>query len=209
MIEYFLLLGAFSTMLLLSFLPGYLEYRAPKDPGPLHIELPRVIDPRSEAIHFRRTIEPLANSQGWSQKQIWGTSVHEKDFKNNRGNLKITRTDGNITIPAGSVVESALIVLGDLISQEDCRFTETVYVKGRCQIGRRNKLTAVTSAGDLSIGKETEVLSFVDSDGTVRIGDGCVIGGLVSSSQTVTIEGSCNARSFNSRIIKIILQMNS
>jgi len=209
MIEYLFLLGAFSTMFLLAFLPGYLEYRKPRDPGPLHIELARVIEPRSEAIRFRRTVEPLANSQGWSQKQLWGTSVHEKEFKNSRGSLKVMRINGNITVPAGSVVESALIVLGELVSQENCRFTEMVYVKGRSKIGRHNKLTAVTSVGDLSIGEESEVLSFLDSDGAVRIGGGCVIGGPVSSGEAVTIEGSCNARSFNSRVINIILHSSS
>ncbi len=209
MIEYFLLLGAFSAMLLLSFLPGYMEFRAPKDPGPLYIELPRVIEPRSGAIQFRRTIKPLSNGQGWNQKRLWGTSIHEKDFKNNRGKLKISRTDGDITIPAGSVVESALIVLGDLVSQENCKFTEMVYVEGRCQIGNNNKLTAVTSMGNLSIGKVSQVLSFVDSDGAVRIGDGCVIGGLITSGETITIEGSCNAKSFNGHTIKIILAESS
>ena len=209
MIEYFILLGAFSTMFLLAFLPGYLEYRRPRDPGPLDIELARVIDPRSEAIRFRRSIEPLAESQGWSQKQLCGTLVHEREFKNSRGSLKVMRVDGNITVPAGSVIESALMVSGELVSQENCRFTEMVYVKGPCQLGRRNKLTAVTSVGNLSMGEGSEVLSFVDSDGAVRIGGGCVIGGIVSSGEAVTIEGPCDARTFHSRFINIISHSSS
>jgi len=209
MIEYFVLLGIFSTMFLLAFLPGYLEYRAPGDPGPLHINLSRVIESRSEAMHFRRTIEPLADSQGWRQKQQWGTLTYEKEFKNDRGSLNVLRIDGNITLPAGSAVESALIVLGDLSSGEHCGFSEMVYVKGRCQIGRHNKLVAITSVGDLSIGEGSEILSFVDSDSDVRIMDGCIIGGTVSSDKNVTLEGSSNAKRLRSQTIIMISQSSN
>jgi len=209
MIEYFALLGIFSAMFLLAFLPGYLEYRAPRDPGPLHIYLSRVIEPRSEAMRFRRTIEPLMDSQGWSQKQLWGTLTYEKEFKNDRGSLNVLRIDGNITIPAGSAVESALIVLGELSSGEHCRFSEMIYVKGRCQIGSHNKLAAVTSVGDLSIGEGSEVLSFADSDNTVRIMDGCIIGGTVSSDKNVALEGSFDVKRLRGQTISMISQSSS
>lgn len=179
-------------MFLLAFLPGYLEYRAPRDPGPLRIDLSPPIEPRSEAIRFRKTIDPSVKDQGLS--------------KTEHSSLKILRTDGNMTIPAGSVVESALMVMGNLVSGENCRFSELVYVKGRCRIGRHNELAGLTSVGDLSVGEESKILGFVDSDGVVRIGAGSVIWGPVSSGRTITLGGSCDVRRLSSHAIDMASQ---
>jgi len=209
MIEYFILMGVLLMMFLLAFLPGYLEYRAPRDSGPLRIDLSRPIEPRSEALRFRKTIDSFLKDQEWKQKSLWGQSVYERESKTEHSSLKILRTDGNMAIPAGSVVESALIVLGDLVSGENCKFNGLVYVKGRCQIGRHNELAGLTSVGDLSVGEESKILGFVDSDGVVRIGAGSIILGPVSSGRTVTLGGSCDVRRLSSHAIEIASRSSS
>jgi len=208
MMEYLVLLGVFAMMFFLSFVPGYLEYRLPRDPGPLHIDLSRTVEPRSEALHFRMSSESLGKSQEWTpvppaNMPQWtgGALTYQRELKGDGGSFKVLRIDQDLTIPAGTTIESAIIVQGNLVSEQDCSFREWVYVKGQCQIGRSNKLTSVASGSDMIIGEESEIFGFADSDGNVRIGEGCIVRGLVGSGGKITLEGSCEVKKLNGRVI--------
>jgi len=208
MMEYLVLLGVFAMMFFLSFIPGYLEYRLPRDPGPLHIDLSKTVEPRSEAIHFRMSSESLAKNQGWTPapsanmpQWISGGVTYQREFKGDKGSFNVLRIDQDLTIPAGTSIESAIIVQGNLVSEHDCSFMERVYVRGQCQIGRSNRLNSIASGSDMTIGEESEIFGFADSDGDVRIGKGCIVRGLVGSGGKITLEGSCEVKKLNGRVI--------
>jgi len=211
MIEYLILLEGFLLMFLLAFVPGYFENRKPKDPGPLYIDQERLVDPRSDAIHLRATVERLLKEEGWvpvlptdTPKWLEGKTVHEKALNENKGRIKVFRVKGDAAVPAEAETRSALIVLGDLTSGEECKFSQWISVEGKCQIGQANKLTAVSSVGDLTIGPSSHVSGSADSKTNVQIGEGCVVGGNVGSDGKISVEGSCDVKALSSRTINVI-----
>jgi len=211
MIEYLILLEVFLFMFLLAFMPGYFEHRKPKDPGPLHIDPERLIDPRLDAIRLRATVERLKKEEGWvpvpsteAPKWLEGKTVHEKALNENKAQIKVFRVEGDAAVPAGTEIGSALIILGDLTSGEECTFSQWISVEGKCQIGRANKLTAASSVGDLTIGAASHVSGFVDSKSNLQIREGCFVGGNVGSDQKISVEGTCDIRALSSRTINVI-----
>lgn len=210
MIEYFVLFGTFLAMFLLAFAAGYLEYRAPRDPGPLPIDLSRVVEPRSEAISFRRSVESLISEQGWvpapsaESKWISGALAFQKEVEDDQGKFTVLRIDQDVAIPDGSVIESALIVQGNLTSGDGCRFSRWICVKGRCQIGRNNKLAFVASEDELLVGEESEIRSFTDSNSNVTFSDDCSVKGFVGSGMSIAVEGSCDCRRLIGRSISVM-----
>jgi len=211
MIEYVLLFGVVLIMFLLSFMLGYAEYRRSRDPGPLHVDLLRTAGLRDEASRFRTGVESSMEHETWkpampSETPEWAgrALVCNTQLRDQQGVFNVFRTDQDVVVPAGSTFESALIVRGSFTSGADCKFNRWLYVEGRCQIGSRNRLTAVFSLGDLLIDRESEILSFADSDNAVRIGDGCLLRGPVGAGKNITVEGSCDIATLSSPIVKVL-----
>lgn len=211
MIEYVLLFGVVLIMFLLSFMLGYAEYRKPRDPGPLNVDLSRTAGLRYEASQFRTGVESSLEHETWkpalpSETPEWvgKALVCNTQLRDQQGAFSVFRTDQDVVVPAGATFESALIVRGSFTSGEDCKFNRWLYIEGRCQIGSRNRLAAVFSLDDLVIGEESEILSFADSDNAVRIRDGCILRGPVGAGRHITVEGSCDMATLNGPIVKVL-----
>ncbi|MCW4026629.1 MAG: hypothetical protein NWE76_03985, partial [Candidatus Bathyarchaeota archaeon] len=135
---YLVVLGLFAGMIVLCFIWGVWEYKKPKDPGPLFIDLEKTTDEKSEERTRRASEAAASKSPVNSRKALklaeLSVPTHSPDIN------ETIRVRGDIRIPKGEVIPYNMIVEGNLTSQEDVTFQGGLHVKGRAIIGARNRL---------------------------------------------------------------------
>jgi len=170
---YLEILGLFIGMIFLCFLWGIWEYKKPKDPGPLFIDLNRTIEKR---VRVRE-----CSVGGLTQNP----SVYET-----------IRVRGDLRIPKGEVVPYNMIVEGNLTSQEDVIFQGGLHVRGRAVIGVRNRLEkSIVCQKELLLSEDVIVYNCIDCEGLVFIKNGVRIGlgvegGGIASASTIYLENA-------------------
>ena len=164
---YFALLVLFLGMIILCFVWAIWEYKKPKDPGPLFIDLDRTIDEKPEGLE-----SVTFRTQG----------------------AETIRARGDVRIPKGEVVPYNMIVEGNLTSQEDVTFQGGLHVKGRAIIGARNRIEkSIVCEKDLLLLEDVIVLNSIDCEGHVFIKKGVRVGvsaegGGIASASTICLE---------------------
>jgi len=189
---YLVVLGLFAGMIVLCFIWGVWEYKKPKDPGPLFIDLDRTIDERSEEL--ARIVGKAAASEpsAHSRKAL---KVAELNEPTQIPNIDETiRVRGDVRIPKGEVIPYNMIVEGDLTSQDDVTFQGGLHIKGRAIIGARNRLEkSIVCQKELVLLEDVIVYNCIDCEGLVfikkgvRVGVG-VEGGGIASARTICLE---------------------
>jgi hypothetical protein len=189
---YLVVLGLFVGMIVLCFIWGVWEYKKPKDPGPLFIDLDRIIDERSKERARRAskaaTYEPPAHSRK-------ATKAAELSEPTQNPHIDETiRVRGNVRISKGEVIPYNMIVEGNLTSQDDVTFQGGLHIKGRAIIGARNRIEkSIVCQKELVLLKDVIVYNCVDCEGLVfikkgvRVGVG-VEGGGIASARTICLE---------------------
>jgi len=184
---YLVVLGLFIGMIILCFIWGVWEYKKPKDPGPLFIDLERTIGRRSEE-GARRVIkamasEPSAHSRKASKVAELSRPIHNPDVD------ETIRVRGDVSIPKGEVIPYNMIVEGNLTSQEDVTFQGGLHIKGRAIIGARNRLEmSIICQNVLVLLEDVIVYNCIDCEGPVfikkgvRVGVGVEGGGIATAS---------------------------
>jgi hypothetical protein len=191
-IGYFVVLGLFAVMILLCFIWGVWEYKKPKDPGPLFIDLDRTIGERSEQRESVVTKAVASKPYIRSRKALKAAELSEPT-QNSYVNETI-RVRGDVRIPKGEVIPYNMIVEGDLTSQEDVTFQGGLLIKGRAIIGARNHLEkSIVCQKELVLLEDVVVYNCIDCRGLVfikkgvRVGVG-VEGGGIASANTIYLE---------------------
>jgi len=191
---YFGILGLFVGMIILCFFWGIWEYKKPKDPGPLFIDLDRTIKKRLRERNYSASSEPLCNHSADSGKAF--TLPQSKNLPQISAVNETIRVRGDLRIPKGEVVPYNMIVEGNLISQEDVIFQGGLHVKGRVVIGARNRLEkSLVCQKDLLISEDVTVYNCIDCEGSVFIKSGARVGagiegGGIASARTVYLESA-------------------
>ena len=191
---YFGILGLFVGMIILCFFWGLWEYKKPKDPGPLFIDLDRTIKKRLRERSHSVNTEPLCNQSADSGKTF--TLPQSRDLSRISAVNETIRVRGDLRIPKGEVVPYNMIVEGNLISQEDVTFQGGLHVKGRAVIGARNRLEkSIVCKKDLLISEDVTVYNCIDCEGIVFIKDGARVGvgmdgGGIASARNVYLESA-------------------
>ncbi len=197
---YLVVLGLFAGLIVFCFIWGAWEYKKPSDPGPLFIDLDRTIDERSEALTLRSSVKAILENKSepfkeetklkWLTPSKVLTKASEVDGKIK----KILSVDDDLSIPEGAKIDSVLVVNGNLKTGNNCTLDEDVYVVEGAIIGAGNRLQAITTQGDLTIGGGTTVKRFVDADGELKIGDGSSILGSATSAMMITAGRNCTLK---------------
>jgi len=189
---YLVVLGLFVGMIVLCFIWGVWEYKKPKDPGPLFIDLDRIIDERSEERARRASKAAASEPPAHSRKAI---KVAELSEPTQNPHIDETiRVRGNVRISKGEVIPYNMIVEGNLTSQDDVTFQGGLHIKGRAIIGARNRIEkSIVCQKELVLLEDVIVYNCVDCEGLVfikkgvRVGVG-VEGGGIASARTICLE---------------------
>jgi hypothetical protein len=191
-IGYFVVLGLFAVMILLCFIWGVWEYKKPKDPGPLFIDLDRTIGERSEQRESVVT-KAVASKPYTRSRKAWKAAELSEPTQNSYVNETI-RVRGDVRIPKGEVIPYNMIVEGDLTSQEDVTFQGGLLIKGRAIIGTRNHLEkSIVCQKELVLLEDVVVYNCIDCRGLVFIKKGVRVGvgeegGGIASANTIYLE---------------------
>ncbi len=191
---YFGIVSLFAGLIVLCFFWGIWEYKKPKDPGPLFIDLDRTIKKRL------RTREC-----GASKTPVWGTTSNSRQttmigesnrLPNNSSVNETIRVRGNVRIAKGEVIPYNMIIEGNLVSQEGVRFQGGLHVKGQAIIGANNRLEkSIVCQKDLLLCQDVIINNCIDSEGLVFIRNGVRVGvgidgGGISSKRTIYLENA-------------------
>jgi len=189
---YLIVIALFLGMVSLCFFWGLLEYKKPKDPGPLFIDLDRSI--RKRLLRKKRKTSKATNNDQVAHSKLH-LPMDESDEASRSSQVKETiRVKGNLKIPKGEVIPYNMIVDGNLVSQEDVVFQGGLHVTGKVVIGAHNRLEkSIVCQKDLFLSEDVTVNNCIDCEGQVLIKQGLRLGlsqegGAIASRNTIFIE---------------------
>lgn len=185
-------LGLFIGLIIMCFFWGIWEYRKPKDPGPLFIDLDRTIKKKLSGPKFSTSKVPFREPPSHSrQPPIMAESIKLSQKLDANETIRVR---GDVTITKGEVIPYNMIVEGNLVSQEDVTFQGGLHVKGRCVIGARNILEkSIVCQKELFLFEDVIVCNCIDCEGPVFIKNGVRVGigtegGGIASANTIYLE---------------------
>ncbi len=190
---YFGILGLFIGMVLICFLWGIWEWKKPKDPGPLFIDLDRTIERKVKGRKARLDRTSACENSDHCKQDILGQSVV---LSSNLDTTETIRIRGDLRISKGEVIPYNMIVEGDLVSQEDVTFQGGLHVRGRAVIGARNRLEkSIVCQKELILLEDVTIYNCVDCEGFVFIKNGARVGvgiegGGIASCRTIYLENA-------------------
>jgi len=191
---YLEVLALFVGMIVLCFFWGVWEYKKPKDPGPLFIDLDRTIKKRMRERECSVSKASVCEHSAHSRQTLMLAESGEQ-AQNSSLNETI-RVRGDLRIPKGEVIPYNMIVEGNLVSQEDVTFQGGLHVKGRVVIGARNRLEkSIVCQKELLLSEDVIVYNCIDCEGPVFIKNGVrvgvgVEGGGIASASTIYLENA-------------------
>ncbi len=180
-------------MALLCFLWGVWEWKKPKDPGPLFIDLDRTIERKVKGCKSKLDRTPVREISDHCRQNILGKSVA---LAPNLGTTETIRVRGDLRISKGEVIPYNMIVEGNLISQEDVTFQGGLHIRGRAVIGARNRLEkSIICQKELILFEDVTIYNCVDCEGLVFIKNGVRVGvgkegGGIASCRTIYLENA-------------------
>lgn len=191
---YFGVLVLFVGMIALCFVWGVWEFKKPKDPGPLFVDLDRAIKKRMKKDEPSMSRAPSCDHSFQSRKGSTLTDLSELAQISSAN--ETIRVRGDLRIAKGEVIPYNIIVEGDLSSQEEVTFKGGLHVKGRVVIGARNRLEkSIVCQKELILFEDVIVYNCIDCEGVVFIKNGVrvgvgVEGGGIASASTIYLENA-------------------
>ena len=76
---------------------------------------------------------------------------------------------GSANYPSGHRESGILVIEGDFTAGPNCDFTRELYVRDNCRIGAGAELQAVATDGALSIGENSHIRRWADSNGPLEL----------------------------------------
>ncbi|MBN1224119.1 MAG: hypothetical protein JXB23_12805 [Candidatus Aminicenantes bacterium] len=178
----FILFTIFLLMLLIPFLPGIQELIRPKDPFALPINLNYSRDPRFFGKSFRAILQKSLDYSKTLNEGIQSIRLSKEE---------IIEIRGKMTVPEDTRIDHILYITGNLISREDCVFDKEIYVRGRATIGENCKVRALAAEGRISLGRQTKVIRWVDSEDNILVDKRCDLGWNISCEGKLQIGSEC------------------
>lgn len=191
---YFGVLVLFVGMIALCFVWGVWEFKKPKDPGPLFVDLDRAIKKRMKKDEPSMNRAPSCDHSFQSRKG--STLIDLSELAQISSVNETIRVRGDLRIAKGEVIPYNIIVEGDLSSQEEVTFKGGLTVKGRVVIGARNRLEkSIVCQKELILFEDVIVYNCIDCEGVVFIKNGVrvgvgVEGGGIASASTIYLENA-------------------
>jgi len=154
------------VLFVLPFVPGIWEFRKRQDAAPLFVSMDYHKYPRYFASSFRKKLIDSLNDPHAAEG-------HRELQLSKREQVQII---DQADFPPGTSVEHILYVSRDLASGDSVALRKEVYVRGSARIGPRNRLQALAADGDISIGRGTRFLRWLDAEGSVHADEACRLG---------------------------------
>ncbi|WP_456392947.1 hypothetical protein [Persephonella sp.] len=176
-IKLVLLMGV--AVMALPFVISYLlTYR---DEEKINIDLSFEKNPRYFGISFRKKISPLLNTVNTEKGIVRGKlSKDEKIWVGKLGKLTQDIYQKHILV----FTEDTSIKGGSFLSKE-------IYGLKDLEIGEGAVVRAVACDGFCRLGREVEVIRWIDSIKGIKAGEGCVIGVVASSKGNISLGKEC------------------
>ena len=180
MIEIAFLVGAFSALIALPFVPGVVEYVRPRDASALDVVQDNTKEPRHFGMSLRAGLEPFL------------AQVHEvptfMDIKLRR-NEKLEVHD-ELQILKKTRVSSLLVARDRLEVGADANLSEG-YCMGDAVLHDGVRLRGLAVDGTLRLGEHCKVDRWVDAEGAIEIAPNSDLGVSVSSGQSLGVSSGC------------------
>lgn len=200
LINYFILVFAFALLVLLSFVPGFIELRRPKDSGPIELDLERDIDERYFSRAFGQFLEEgLADAADVRLSTNGGVIIADDGLEEividiHRGPEAAKISRGDLHLKEGSAVKEVMVVKGVLTTENRCSFEREIKVEKDCKTSSKNNLTAI-SAANISLGSFNTVTGWVDAEDSLNIEGGCQIMSRATAGKRVNVNGDGSFKS--------------
>lgn len=178
MIPWFVFLFFF-IVFFIPFIPAIIELLRPRDALPLVIPMNYSKDPRYFGRSFRNILRD-------SLVDIRPGIIEIKLSKNEEIEITYSKKIG-----IGERIDHILYIIGDLVSEENARFSKEVYVRGDAYIGSDNALRAIAVDGNLNISRRVSLLRWADAEGKVDVYEDCNLGISITSEDEIRIRKGC------------------
>jgi len=99
----------------------------------------------------------------------------------------LVRVMTTASFPNRFVCGHTLVVHGDFVCEQNCRFFTDVYVKGNACIGSGSRFRSIAVDGDLTIGDNVRIDGWADAFGAIRVGHDCIVTGRLTSLRSLQL----------------------
>jgi predicted acyltransferase (DUF342 family) len=179
-IEIALLVGAFSALIALPFLPGVVEVVRPRDSAALQVVQENTKEPRHFGMSLRASLKPHL------------TQIHEVpaflEIKLRR-NERLEVHD-EFRLQRNTRFSPLLIAREHLEVGSDASLREA-YCMGDAVVQDGVHLRGLAVDGTLTLGENCKVDRWVDAEGAVEVAENCNLGVSVSSGRSLKASGGC------------------
>ncbi|HIE22888.1 MAG TPA: hypothetical protein EYP68_01495 [Candidatus Korarchaeota archaeon] len=187
---YVVLLALYAAVASIPFIIGFFEYKKPADPGPLHINLDRIISDRDDALILREKVTP-AIEIGLIAKDIEDLSPEtvlrqKPKYNPELGYFRLIY--GDTKIPDNTVMKDLLIVIGNLTFGNGCKILGGAYATGEIRVGSNCLIKFLASDSNVILGRNTRIENWVDAKGKIVISKDCFIAKVTSESKVEAVE---------------------
>ena len=176
-----LMLLGFALMCILPLAPGLLEVLWPRDRYPLPVNLDYAKDPRYLGNSFRRLLDD-ALAAGELAAGVYQITLSQPES---------VQLSADHQLAAGAVCPHILVVRGDLEAADNVVCEREVRVQGKASIGDGSRLRAVAGDRDVHLGRQVEVLRWIDAGGDLTMGSGTRLGQHCSAGGWLLLAADC------------------
>ncbi len=171
----------FIALLVLAFVPGVRELNEREDAGELYINMDYSKDPHFFGDSFRRILTDAVEKSGVDQ------TISEMKLSR-KEDVLITGTYSYVVVNSEQHV---LLCRGNLDIEGPNTRNKEAYVMGSAKMADGSAITAMAVDGNLKLGKDVNVVRWLDSRGEVSIGDNCDLGVSVAGNGKVLLGKDC------------------
>lgn len=172
----------FGLLFVLPFVPGIREIRKKEDAEPLFIDM----EYRKDPCYFSRSLKNKLTESINSDGKLDGI------LSLNLSKEEMVEIIENASTLEQSSIKNVCYFKGDFNSGSNVSFEKEVYVRGNACIGESNQLYALACDGDVSVLKGTRFLRWIDSEGSINVGEQCDLGVSATCTGSLSIASNCS-----------------
>jgi predicted acyltransferase (DUF342 family) len=185
-------IAACALLLVLPFLPGLRELRKPRDAAPLGIDMERTKDPGFFGNSFRALLSRARADAGD------GYGVRAL----NLSHVEDAEIVPALAVPAGGRMERLAVVDGEFSAGRGAHLEKEIFAAGRAAVGDGVSLRALACETELELGRDVQVLRWIDARGDIRTGRDCDLGLSAFAAGRLALGAGCRFRRLFGRPIQ-------
>ena len=196
-------------MVLLVFVPGFIELTRPKDPGPIDIDLDRDMDERYFSRSYKNYLKSSMLKTSIHQLEadggsalVSGDSFEDVVLSMNRGPEVVKVSSGDVHLSNGTDFDQPIVVRGDLTIDDECSLMGELKVDKDLRTGFDNRFIAA-HADNIFLGSDNTISGWIDADKLLSIEDDCEIEGRATAGERIVINGNGRFKALAAPMISI------